>query len=458
MNKKKKREKRIALLLLAVTLLCQIIPRLDPESVAHVSAAQTESQTLALDALMSSNLSSPSPPEQMIAEDGQNDNNIVEDVTENVSQAGLGELISIVEDTVKAEADNLLEESKRLADKGTRKIAQASASSPKKAERLIRKGNNCLNRSDMISEQASKYRAGANALKWTGVVMNGYNVYNDIVAIQNPNNERTSMRVLETTALATDAILATVSIAAALTTALSPPGLALQLAVGVTATVLHSEAFAEWANNTDSAILDTLDDFFEMLFPWMKTPDGVNCYKPNIYLYSSEKRRALIGFRYPQLLTRTIPDYASEWNVWITEDGTLLGEDGSEYSYLFYESVTSRGLFQTDNGYRVPAEQREKCLERILTQMGFMDSEILDFIEFWDEMLEPDTDYIMYPQDTQTVNCAMPIRIEPEPDSIERIWFVFCEDSGRDVARPDEIVLERSGEYAVVEWGGMIFE
>ena len=227
MNKKKKREKRIALLLLAVTLLCQIIPRLDPESVAHVSAAQTESQTLALDALMSSNLSSPSPPEQMIAEDGQNDNNIVEDVTENVSQAGLGELISIVEDTVKAEADNLLEESKRLADKGTRKIAQASASSPKKAERLIRKGNNCLNRSDMISEQASKYRAGANALKWTGVVMNGYNVYNDIVAIQNPNNERTSMRVLETTALATDAILATVSIAAALTTALSPPGLAL---------------------------------------------------------------------------------------------------------------------------------------------------------------------------------------------------------------------------------------
>ncbi len=81
-----------------------------------------------------------------------------------------------------------------------------------------------------------------------------------------------------------------------------------------------------------------------------------------------------------------------------------------------------------------------------------------DDIEFWDEMLEPDTDYIMYPQDTQTVNCAMPIRIEPEPDSIERIWFVFCEDSGQDVARPDEIVLERSGEYAVVEWGGMIFE
>ena len=451
-RKKKLSVKGIALLLLSVTLLCQVIPRLDPESIAHVSAASTENP------LISSGVSSPSPPRPPIASGEQDGGSTREDVKENVSQTMLGELISAVESVVKEEADNLLTESKRLAEKGSRKLAQASKVSPGKAERLIKKGNNCLNRSDMISEQASRYRTGANALKWTGVVMNGYNVYNDIVAIQNPNNERASMRALETTALAADAILATLSIAAAFTASLSPPGLALQLAVGVTATVLHSEAFAEWANNTDSTILDSLDDFFEMLFPWMKTPDGVNCYKPNIYLYSSEKKQAAVRFRYSGLLTKSIPDYASGWEVLISDDGTLTTEDGSVYSYLFYESVTSRSLFQTESGYRIPANHRAEAFEAILTQMGFLESEIADFIEFWNEKLEPDLDYIMYPQDTQTVNLAMPVLIDPMPESIERIWFVFREDCGQKIEQPEEMIVDRDEEYAVVEWGGLIFE
>lgn len=53
--------------------------------------------------------------------------------------------------------------------------------------------------------------------------------------------------------------------------------------------------------------------------------------------------------------------------------------------------------------------------KELLTSYGFNEKETKDFIEFWDNKLEKDKDYIMYPQYTGTVNKAMPIRINPVP-------------------------------------------
>ena len=119
---------------------------------------------------------------------------------------------------------------------------------------------------------------------------------------------------------------------------------------------------------------------------------------------------------------------------------------------------SSKSLFQTETGYEIEAETREEEFAQILTEMGFNASEIADFVEFWDEKLEDGVDYIMYPQDTAAVNLAMPIIVNPMPESIERIWFVFEVDEGQRVEEPEDIVLERDDEYALVEWGGMIFE
>ena len=101
---------------------------------------------------------------------------------------------------------------------------------------------------------------------------------------------------------------------------------------------------------------------------------------------------------------------------------------------------------------------REAEFAQILAAMGFNETEIADFVEFWDEKLEDGVDYIMYPQDTATVNLAMPIIVNPMPESVERIGFVFEVDEGQHVEEPEDIVLERDDEYALVEWGGMIFE
>lgn len=64
---------------------------------------------------------------------------------------------------------------------------------------------------------------------------------------------------------------------------------------------------------------------------------------------------------------------------------------------------------------------------------------------------------MMYPQETDCVDCQMPMNISPTPDSIRRIWFVFekVDDAKENVLEPKVLEIERSG-FTVVEWGGFL--
>ena len=190
-----------------------------------------------------------------------------------------------------------------------------------------------------------------------------------------------------------------------------------------------------------------------------KLPDGTNVYKPNIYIYSQEKREVTVVFDEPELLTAAIPEYEGCWQVTADADGRLADVSGEVYDYLFYESVTEAFLFETEAGWRIPADGREECFEKILSELGFRENETADFTEFWTEKLEPDTDYLMYPQGTERVDLAMPVTITEEPECLERIWFVFVEDDGQSVEEPAGYELTRGGEecrYYVLEWGGLV--
>lgn len=189
-----------------------------------------------------------------------------------------------------------------------------------------------------------------------------------------------------------------------------------------------------------------------------KVPNGVNCLKPNIYIYNMERTDVKVTFDQPWLLTTTIPEYMDSWEVVTGKEGQLADADGNEYGFLFYESETIKSLFQTEEGYRIPADRREETYRGILTEMGFNEQEIKDFVEFWSERIPEGVDYIMYPQGTDRVDLAMPITISPMPQSIERIWFVFLADEGQEVGEPELIRVERDANYSVIEWGGMIFD
>lgn len=225
-----------------------------------------------------------------------------------------------------------------------------------------------------------------------------------------------------------------------------------------------------------SLVLDMILDLFregmlDEILPWKrdpdeqetnqryKLPDGTNVYKPNIYIYSKEKRDITVTFDEPQLLTTTIPEYTDSWQVTVDEGSRLTDAAGCSYDFLFYESITEPSIFQTESGWKISADMRKEQFEEILFRLGFNEQETDDFTEFWTEKLEQGTDYIMYPQSTELVDFAMSMDISEQPESTERIWFVFVKDDGRQVEAPVGYELTRGGTdcpYYVIEWGGLI--
>ena len=81
--------------------------------------------------------------------------------------------------------------------------------------------------------------------------------------------------------------------------------------------------------------------------------------------------------------------------------------------------------------------------------------EILDFIEYWTDYLEPGVDYVMYPLLTEGVDAEMPVRFSVQPDNIFRLWFGFVRYEGGAVPEPEIVPMDRSG-FEAVEWGGAV--
>lgn len=217
---------------------------------------------------------------------------------------------------------------------------------------------------------------------------------------------------------------------------------------------LLAEAFKP--KNLGSSLADgsAMEDY--ML---IRMGEGINCYKPNMYLYGEAGTTLDLTFGGPMLLTKTIPDYPDIWKVELAGDGTLIVNGEAGYPYLFYESMTIPGIFQKKEGFLVEAADREARFRKILEDYGLNRQEIQDFIEFWDAFLEKDADYVMYPQTTEAVDGAMPIEINgAELDNYFRLWFCFCKVEGAVPVFAQPLIQPASHEgTALVEWGGMVF-
>jgi hypothetical protein len=181
---------------------------------------------------------------------------------------------------------------------------------------------------------------------------------------------------------------------------------------------------------------------------------GIPVLKPNIYLYPPALARVDVSFSQAQNVTASIPAYVKDkgWQVEAAPSGRINGL----YGYLFYEANIKRGFFQKNAGWLVRAEQRSTDLEKILNLYSFNSREKADFLEFWTRKLAKDKDYLAYPQETSIINQAMPLNIEPQPESLHRIWFYFAEKGSQEILEPGSAEkIERNG-FTVVEWGGMV--
>ena len=205
---------------------------------------------------------------------------------------------------------------------------------------------------------------------------------------------------------------------------------------------------------------------FEWLRDWLLNykkknsnamPNNVEAKKPNIYLYPTEETEVSVRFAYPNLVTKSEPEYGNGWTVTAHPDGMLCTADGEKQGYLFYESNTMASFFQTEEGFVVMADEREETYRLVLESYGFNEQEIQDFIEYWSVYLEEGEDYVMYPILTDVVDEAMPVDFSVEPDSIYRIWFGFARYDGGEITEPEIEPIIRSG-FTVVEWGGAVLD
>lgn len=159
-------------------------------------------------------------------------------------------------------------------------------------------------------------------------------------------------------------------------------------------------------------------------------PNNTEAKKPNIYLYPETETEITVTFEKPEYLTSSIPDYRGAWTVTASPDGKLTDTVGNSYGYLFYGALVKKKAFQTEEGFLIPADNRDETFRRILTAYGFNEQETADFIEYWSDYLKGGTDYLMYPMMTDGVDAAMPVSFSVNPDSITRIWFGFAHYDG----------------------------
>lgn len=220
--------------------------------------------------------------------------------------------------------------------------------------------------------------------------------------------------------------------------------------------------FEFWMQSLGSTLQDTIDlknDIAQLMqeaLSRQKVGRTVGAYKPVIYFYNAQGKDITVKFPHEELLTETIPEYNGRWAVTTNDSDRIINADGKEYPNLYYESITNPALFDTRKGFYINKEDRAGEFNNILSEYGFNELEIKEFIDFWDSKLG-DEDYIMYPQYTDTVNIAMPIEVNPIPDTIVRMWFVFEQADNIDYKDAEIEPFMREG-YTLIEWGGVILD
>ena len=345
---------------------------------------------------------------------------------------------------------------------------EGSKGTQRRLNKLLEKQAGKAEDAASLAAKGDLYVSAGKLLSVVSIGLNVYGIYQEAQGLTDLQNEHSSLRALErglhlaNIGLATAsigmsaAVLLGVASAAALAPATAAVGVAA-LVVGLLSTVVSSEGFANLMNNTDNDALRFFDNLVSDLFQNIKTALGIGCYKPNIYIYGADEQTVQVIFRTPGLVVTSIPeyDYGEGWQVTAGDDGELTDASGETYNYLFYESVTERNLFETEEGFYLSASDRVSQWQEILSAYGFSEQEIGDFIAFWDEKLEKE-DYVMYPQETAVVDRAMPVEITPEPENITRMWFVFVLYDGQEYEEPEVEPFARTG-YTVVEWGSMMF-
>jgi hypothetical protein len=176
--------------------------------------------------------------------------------------------------------------------------------------------------------------------------------------------------------------------------------------------------------------------------------------KPVIYLYPTERMDVSVSVGIdPDRFLCTYPRYRDGWRVTAFPDGTLIdANDGNEYAYLFWEAESSE-KWDMDEGFAVRGDESEDFLRENLRYMGLKPKEYNEFIVYWLPKLRAN-EYNLIRFVGEEYAERYPLRVNPAPDSVLRVFMVFRGAEEDETIRPQVLPrFERNG-FCVVEWGG----
>ena len=177
--------------------------------------------------------------------------------------------------------------------------------------------------------------------------------------------------------------------------------------------------------------------------------------KPVIYLYPTTETVISVKLSlHTSKLSTTYPYYDDGWNVLAKPDGSLVNlSDGTNHSYLFWDSYDDRTHYDFSNGFCVSGSQTEAFLKDKLTYLGLSESEMNDFIVYWlPKMEHNDYNLISFQKDAYTD--AAELNISPKPDSILRVFMAYIPLESEIEIAPQKLDRFNRIGYSVVEWGG----
>lgn len=178
--------------------------------------------------------------------------------------------------------------------------------------------------------------------------------------------------------------------------------------------------------------------------------------KPVIYLYPSKETDVSVKVLYKGDLTHTYPEYGNGWKVRAYPDGKILNAvDGKEYSYLFWEGVSKKPVvYDWSKGFVVEGKDVREFLQKVLSEKGLTPKEYNEFIVYWYPKLKDNTYNLIHFASQEEYDDNAPLVIEPQPQSVLRIFMAYKSLPEPVLVTPQEIVpFERKG-FTVVEWGG----
>ena len=177
--------------------------------------------------------------------------------------------------------------------------------------------------------------------------------------------------------------------------------------------------------------------------------------KPIIYIYSPQTKKVSVRLGNPQYLSHTYPKYIKGWNVTANPDGTLIDNSTGRKLYaLYWEGKSLPKDTSMNEGFCIKGKDIIKFLEEKLEILGLNERETEEFIIYWLPKMENNNyNYIRF-ETIEEQNQAMPLNINPKPDSLIRIMMDWKGLNNRIEVKEQVLQSPKREGYTVVEWGG----